>query len=58
LINHNSYQKINLLEILFGDIKDRIKEIIKTIKDKFRKPEPTQTTIVVHQFPDYNNIEE
>ena len=49
--------EINILEMLFGDIVDKLKEIIKKLKEKLRKRTPAiPEQIVVHQYKDYNNI--
>jgi len=50
--------EINILEILFGDVVDTLKEIIKKIKKalKKRKPVSAPEQIIVHQYRDYNNV--
>tara|TARA_R100000278_G_C5436630_1_gene152158 strand:- start:666 stop:848 length:183 start_codon:yes stop_codon:yes gene_type:complete len=42
-------------DLSFGGLVDRVKEIIKKLKEKFKKPIPAQT-VIVHQYKDYNNI--
>tara|TARA_Y100001973_G_C4967296_1_gene217852 strand:- start:354 stop:515 length:162 start_codon:yes stop_codon:yes gene_type:complete len=49
--------QINIVEMLFGDIVDTLKEIIKKIKETIKKSKPiAPEQIVVHQYKDYNNI--
>tara|TARA_R100000988_G_scaffold24850_1_gene12095 strand:+ start:3872 stop:4165 length:294 start_codon:yes stop_codon:yes gene_type:complete len=48
--------EINIFEMLFGNLKDYVKEIIERLKKRFIKPKLVQEVVYVHQFKDYNNI--
>tara|TARA_R100000008_G_scaffold65598_1_gene42559 strand:+ start:673 stop:837 length:165 start_codon:yes stop_codon:yes gene_type:complete len=52
--------EVNLFSIIFqtifGPIVDKVKEIIKRLKDITKKQKPIET-IIVHQYKDYNNVE-
>jgi len=53
-------KEVNVLsmvfQLFFGTLIDRLKELIKKLKEKFKKPRPLET-IVIHQYKDYNNID-
>lgn len=50
--------EINILEILFGDVADILKKIIKKVKEAIKKSKPASAPeqIIVHQYRDYNNV--
>jgi len=60
LITKQTMNEVNLFSIIFqtifGPIVDKVKEIIKRLKDITKKQKPIET-IIVHQYKDYNNVE-
>tara|TARA_R110002020_G_scaffold176314_2_gene368499 strand:+ start:2197 stop:2385 length:189 start_codon:yes stop_codon:yes gene_type:complete len=52
-------KEVNVLsmvfQLFFGTLIDRLKELIRKLKEKFKKPRPLET-IVIHQHKDYNKV--
>ena len=60
MITKQTMNEVNLLSLIFqtifGPIIEKVKEIIKRLKDITRRQKPVET-IIVHQYKDYNNID-